>query len=617
MTGRDPPTRPLAGPPGAGWRERGVEWLASRRVVAWAAALGVALTTPALRQGFQLDDHFHRVHFDPTPVLPELARPWHGIFDFFVGDPAYTRKLVETGLAPWWADPELRVRFLRPVAALTHYLDWLLWPEQPALMHAVSIAWYGALCASAAVLYRQLARHGDLGARVGCAAAGAAALAYAADPAHGVVAAWISNRNGLLGGTFTFLALALHDRARERASGRLGVGAAVVLGVGLLSSELAVGGVALLAAYALTLDQAPWRARLVSLLPAVAVVAGWAIAHRLGGYGSSGSGLYTDPLGEPGTFLAQLPERFALLAATGLGAPFPDLLVALPELRSTWLTIAALVLVVATYVLIPRLRVSRVARFHALGAALAILPGCAVFASARVLVVAGFCQLGLLVELIAALWSGSHVPASGLARRMTRIFAGWNAIGRALVAVPLMVGILGQVQTIEERVDRWSAAVGDAPEVATQHVLLVHAPDAFFPGYIVIKRALEGQRLPARLRVLGVGTHELHLSRVDPRTLDLEVPGGVYQNGTDLLMRSPSRPLPVGTRLELDGVTLEILATTPRGVPLRVRATFDVELESPRLRWLRWDGDTLVEWRPPAPGGRETLPALSHWRGGG
>ncbi|MCC6214435.1 MAG: hypothetical protein IT376_06175 [Polyangiaceae bacterium] len=96
--------------------------------------------------------------------------------------------------------------------------------------------------------------------------------------------------------------------------------------------------------------------------------------------------------------------------------------------------------------------------------------------------IAGFCQLGLLVELIARVLDG-RIPAEGwLARGLTLAFAVWNGFGRALVAIPLMFAILGQVGTIEERVDRWSAAVGDAPEVREQHVLLVHSPDAFFTG---------------------------------------------------------------------------------------------------------------------------------------
>ena len=52
---------------------------------------------------------------------------------------------METGAAPWWTLPTLRIAFFRPLAVLTHWADYRLWPDSGVLMHVHSIAWYGAV----------------------------------------------------------------------------------------------------------------------------------------------------------------------------------------------------------------------------------------------------------------------------------------------------------------------------------------------------------------------------------------------------------------------------------------------------------------------------------------
>jgi hypothetical protein len=88
----------------------------------------------------------------------------------------------------------------------THQLDYWLWPDSPHLMHAHSLVWLAALVAAVAWLYRQI-----LGPTW---VAGAAALLFAVDDAHGACVGFLANRNVLVAGFFGVLALAANAITR-------------------------------------------------------------------------------------------------------------------------------------------------------------------------------------------------------------------------------------------------------------------------------------------------------------------------------------------------------------------------------------------------------------------
>ena len=81
----------------------------------------------------------------------------------FVGARVSTPHLAEDDL-PWWTATDLRLHLYRPLAALSHRLDWALWPSVPALMHLHSLVWYGLLVLLVRAMHRG-ASDTDAGAR--------------------------------------------------------------------------------------------------------------------------------------------------------------------------------------------------------------------------------------------------------------------------------------------------------------------------------------------------------------------------------------------------------------------------------------------------------------------
>ena len=106
-----------------------VPLLRHRRLPRAAALLAVALCLPALGAGLSMDDYFHRAALTgrgPPNLCENLL---FNLFNFLPGDEAGRQALIDSGVYPWWAAPDLKGSFLRPVTAATHILDYKLWPD--------------------------------------------------------------------------------------------------------------------------------------------------------------------------------------------------------------------------------------------------------------------------------------------------------------------------------------------------------------------------------------------------------------------------------------------------------------------------------------------------------
>ncbi len=157
-----------------------------------------------------MDDFYHRVVLLRRPPWAEWLGTPAEMFRFFNGNPTRAGRLVDMGLFPWWTDLELKGEFLQALTVLTHRLDYALWPDSPALMHAQNLFWLGTAVAAASVFYRRV--NGPTWV------AGLAALLYALDDARGATSGLICNRNVLIAATFGFSALIAHDRWRREGS---------------------------------------------------------------------------------------------------------------------------------------------------------------------------------------------------------------------------------------------------------------------------------------------------------------------------------------------------------------------------------------------------------------
>ncbi|MBL8744673.1 MAG: hypothetical protein JNK04_26370, partial [Myxococcales bacterium] len=428
----------------------------------WLAAfLGVLLASPSLFAGLAFDDFFQ--------LLRAQGRDGFGhhpidIFTFCWG-PADVAIAKESGLYPWFIQPHSRLAFFRPLASLTHWVEYNHWPRQPWLMHVHNLAWYGAAVGLIAAFYRRVVhRHW---------VAGVAAVLYACDDAHALPAAFLANRNAIMALALGIGALLLHDRWRRDGMRKAAYLAPCVFLLALACGESSVGALAYLLAYAITME-APdvrLRDRLLSIAPYLLLLGAWQSLSRHLGYHIEGSALYIDPAHEPLRYAREAPLRAAALLLGQLLGPPADVWHLVPRYLQLSLAAVAFVLILLTArVLLPLLRRDAPTRFFVLGAVLALIPVCATFTSDRLLLFVGFGAMGAVARVIGAWVDGEQ---AGLLPKALSIV--W--IGAHLVLAPLAKPFVSYLPAFaREFTDRSGDTVDLGPNPTTQRVVIINAP---------------------------------------------------------------------------------------------------------------------------------------------
>ena len=107
------------------------------------AAFAVLISLPALGLGMMSDDH----------VLAWQVALGDGPWNLFKLTEPRLSEVRATGAIAWWASQRLYVSFFRPLASLSHYLDFTLWPAAAWLMTLWNVLLYGLSVLVAARLY--------------------------------------------------------------------------------------------------------------------------------------------------------------------------------------------------------------------------------------------------------------------------------------------------------------------------------------------------------------------------------------------------------------------------------------------------------------------------------
>jgi hypothetical protein len=553
----------------------------------WAVPLlGVALCLPAVGGLRVLDDHVLELAATGRgDVIPRAAGL--DLFQFASGDAQENLALMSRGaLLPWWSDPELKIRFFRPLSSLTHRLDFALWADCSQLMYIQSLLWLAVVLALVARLYTNVE-----GARPRVAAL--AALAYALSDVHGAVVGWLSNRNALLAAAGALACLLAYQRARReghRASRWL---APLWLGLGLFSGEVGLGAWAFLVADAIMLDERPVRRRLAALLPNLLVTLAWAGAHVASGAGSEGSGLYLHPLQDGAAFLRALPERATILFGAALG-PLPAELSLLGSRSVVPLALGVALMLLSALLIEQRRRASDPElRFWWLSAALSLLPVAASFPSDRLLVLVNVAALPIVSRSLVALWDESA----------TRTLAG-AVLAACLLFTHLVLAPLSsiwrarQMQVLGAKQARAFDCLERVPQLQDKTLLVLGAPADLFVSYLQVERAARGLPHPEHVVWFSNPGAVLDVRVLGDQSLSLARAGGFFVTPLEALYRRSGAALMPGRRVSLPELSAEVRELDAAGAVARVELGFAQPLGSERYVFLVWRGGRYV--RAPA-----------------
>ncbi|HKP57596.1 MAG TPA: hypothetical protein VJV78_12785 [Polyangiales bacterium] len=541
-------------------------WIAHPRApYFWGVALACVLCIPGLWLGLIADDIVHRGFITEhlAGALPSRAA-WWNMFD----GRGPVDKLIYYGIQPWWASPHLSVAFLRPLATCSHFLDYLLWPKTPALMHAHNIALYAAIVLLVADLYRRLIGPGLV--------LWLAVLLYAADDAHVLSTAWLASRNTLLTALFALGSVWCFDRARRSALVWAKWLTPLLLLAAHACSEGAISIWGYYIAYALFLDRAPVHDRVIALAPLAMVSLGWMLFASLLGYGVHGSGAYVDPRIEPLQFLRHASYRLPdlLRVQFGIGNEVSG---ELP--RAARLLVRATAVLVWLPALVYGFRTAwqqPTARFLLSGCLLALVPLCAVGTVSRLLFIAGFGAHGFAAVLLMA------------CRERVRVAFALPLVGHALIALLAMPLGPSFWRHTHQRVLHAMHSLPAGKEIEETVIMLVNTPDFVTSSFVAVYRQQLGGRGPLIMHTLGVCERPVRLTRLDQNAILLQPEGGYLADRTSVLARPRNEPFAKGQLIGLLGAWVGVEELTSDGRPAQVRIAV-AGLDSKHYWWMTWD----------------------------
>lgn len=543
------------------------------------AAFAVFLSLPALTLGFMADDH----------IIPWQLALGDGPFRIFRMVEPHLTELRETGALAWWASPRLYVSFFRPLASLSHTVDYALWPRAAWLMILWNVLLYGACVLFAGLTYRRLSPSPRV--------AGLAALMFAVNEAHAMSVGWISGRNTVMALLGAVAGLYSHVRARQDQSRVFALVSTLAVAFALLSAEAGTWALGLMLAYALVLEPGPVRARVLSIAPQLAVGVAWAAVYLLERNGARGMSFYRE-LSAPHHVLVEglLDLPLTVTSLFGPGVIGFALMTPVTLARLVALPVALL----CVWLVWPsrELRAQPHFRFFAAAALACVPPAFLAIAQDRTLIGTSLGAFGWIALVVDA--AATQVTLGARVRR--RALLGIHVV----LALPMFLMNLGSVRRFENGTQALVSVIQPGRDV-----VLVNTPVELLSHYTLALLARAPLVPTPSLHQLYSGGSELWLVRVDDRTLDVTATDGWGHAPIERIFCAPADMPQQGSERHVRGLVIRVQTTTPDGMPETVRFTFDSALEARERQWLIWEGTTPVAFAPPAVGDRIRLPGLS------
>jgi hypothetical protein len=555
-------------------------------------ALGVALGLSTLWIGFYTDDY---------TFLAFLETPGHkhpSTFDLydFVHGRADIPALLTRGF-PWWLDPDLKLRFFRPISSALFLVDHATFGHAPLGYHVHSLLWFALFLAGVAFLFRLVLEPPLL---IWCS------LLFALNAAHNEPVAWPSSRHLLVACTPAIWGLVAHVAYRERGF-RPGRWLSVLgLFVGLLGGEAALGVALFWAAYELygAPGTSTLGAKLVRVTLPGSIMLAYLVAYKIGDYGSAHNAAYFEPLSDPSGFLAAAAQRIPIMLGemflglpSALGAVLaPPPFVAVGMLAT--LLIAGLFFAIRNVV--PQ-EEKRAVRWLTVGAMASLAISVGGFPGSRLLLTPSIGGCAIVGTILCYGWKTLGMSSVLVNARRS----GWVLLFAVhVVLAPLMFlgnsGMLTKFGADTKQIDLSLDGVLPEPGFAPARppsVFVVAASDPLAGLYVAAARAVRAPGTISGWSILSMARATHDIRRTDDRTLIIAADHPMLRGAFEGVFCDPTRnPLTVGHRVALPEATVTVLSVQ-EGFPTAIEVHFVASLDDDRFRLLAWQEGKLLPLR--------------------
>lgn len=464
-----------------------------------------------IKGSFHADDYVHAAMFTDAQDLKRLGvleginnkNVWslaQNQFNFFDPVSANYQALRDYGILPWWTDEKAKIHFFRPLATLTHWLDYQWFPKNPYWMHSVSLFWYLLSLLAVFAFCRQF------GLTQGQSLFALLLVTLDVSSIHTV--GWIAARNSLIVIALGLFSLTAFNKSTENK--RWYIPSLLLFIACLLSAEASITICLFFAAFTLSLDPRPMLSRLLAVLPFAIITLVWRLYYSSQSFGVSNVDFYTDPvnlvlssLNHPFETLSQsfllYNQRFFELV-TGLEALTGQLN---PEYR--WITqlLGGLFLGIFLWLIFQN-KESKPVRFFAMATLLGVLPTLLSTSPMRGLLLP-FISFSAVFVLIA-----SNKTNKGLLKKLSVITVLLFSVGFALIINLWLFFIQMQPK----------AETSQFPSISpNKNLVIINGHRLFKLTYWPFEQSYYGRPLPKSFHILSLDFYDARLTRISENQL--------------------------------------------------------------------------------------------------
>ncbi len=296
--------------------------------------IGFLLLVPSLFSGLFTDDW---IHFAVFNGYPELGGGWpslFGAFSFISQAPEHSAALINYGQLAWWMDESYSWVFFRPIAEISHYVDYVLLGSIPFVMHLQNLLLYLAVSWLLYICVREIYPE-DLSKLV--------LLIFVFSNIQVLTVSWLANRSALLAAVFSLISFYFFIQSFKQQSMKSYGFSIIAFLFALLSGEIALSLGVFLFFYVCSLKKFDWKS-ILSLVPFFVIFCVWVFFYSYWNLGVKGEyGKYIDISTYPLEFLAALPDRL-LPSFFSLFLPVPSDITAQVFGKSIWFKLIVIAL---------------------------------------------------------------------------------------------------------------------------------------------------------------------------------------------------------------------------------------------------------------------------------
>lgn len=534
---------------------------------------------PTLWAGFMADDHYIRARFLAPGFIPSFRDfSFFGLFSIAEGTQSNLGQLVKQGLLPWFTEVDFHFKLSRPLAEISHAVDFWSWPNSPLLMHLHHLIWLSAFYFSVVLLYRRLFTENALLFSI--------ALAWVVlDGNMSQTIVWLAARNTIMAATFSVISLYFYVVADQDRKMSYLVLSIVSYALAIFSSEFALGGAGYFLAYCIWMQSGGYK-RFFRLAPFVLVGCIWATLYLIGKQGVAGSSFYVDPISDPTGYLLTLLNRFpAYIFHQLFFIPFSTFTFIEHFNAWWWLEFSGVVLF--CWLARTTLQFDKF-KFLIAGALFALLPISASPGGPRILMLAGIGFSPVIAYLIQALVT--HETSKNL-RKIGLGFLAFHAFSFLfwMFLFTYEMTII-DVRNVQEPAQRLPVSSVDS----SKQWIVLNSPAIFWSNQFPLIRAAEGRINPAAWYLSGVEGDAIDVVQDTSNSLVITSDKGFMNNPIHYFLRKKSTAFEINKTLTFPGMKVTVLKLSKDGRPHQVRYEFDRPLDAENTLFLGCDSR---EWK--------------------